>query len=81
MRFSIATYNIHKGFSPLQLRVVIHELRENLHGLAATSCSCRMWQASTRSPGRYDNLVLHPHTSSSAGRVWQEVCLRPATAV
>ena len=34
-RFTVATYNIHKGFSQLSRRVVIHELRERLHGLAA----------------------------------------------
>src|SRR6266542_4051883 len=35
MRFTIATYNIHKGFSHLTRRMVIHELRERLRGLAA----------------------------------------------
>lgn len=31
----VATYNIHKGFSPLNRRVVLHELRERLHELNA----------------------------------------------
>ena len=35
MRFTVATYNIHKGFTQLNRRMVIHELRERLHGLAA----------------------------------------------
>ena len=35
MRFSIATYNIHKGFSHLTRRMVIHELRERLHHMDA----------------------------------------------
>ena len=35
MRFTIATYNIHKGFSHLTRRMVIHELRERLHHMAA----------------------------------------------
>src|SRR5262249_18193139 len=34
MRFTIATYNIHKGFTQLNRRMVIHELRERLHGLS-----------------------------------------------
>src|SRR5581483_7655103 len=34
MRFTVATYNIHKGFSHAR-RMVIHELRERLHGLPA----------------------------------------------
>ncbi|MEP7276826.1 MAG: endonuclease/exonuclease/phosphatase family protein [Betaproteobacteria bacterium] len=35
MRFTIATYNIHKGFTQFSRRMVIHEVRERLHGLAA----------------------------------------------
>ena len=35
MRFTIATYNIHKGFPQFTRRMVIHELRERLHGLSA----------------------------------------------
>ena len=35
MRFTVATYNIHKGFSQLNRRMVIHELRERLSGLDA----------------------------------------------
>ncbi|GAB4115673.1 MAG: endonuclease/exonuclease/phosphatase family protein [Sideroxydans sp.] len=31
----VATYNIHKGFSPLNRRVVLHELRERLRELNA----------------------------------------------
>ena len=33
MRFTVATYNIHKGFTQLNRRMVIHELRDRLHGL------------------------------------------------
>ena len=35
MQFTVATYNIHKGFSHLTRRMVIHELKEKLHGLSA----------------------------------------------
>ena len=35
MRFTVATYNIHKGFSHMARRMVIHELRDRLHGLSA----------------------------------------------
>lgn len=31
----VVTYNMHKGFSPLNRRLVVHEIRERLHGLAA----------------------------------------------
>ena len=32
---TVATYNIHKGFSHFNQRVVMHELRERLHDLDA----------------------------------------------
>ncbi|MBL8511347.1 MAG: endonuclease/exonuclease/phosphatase family protein [Betaproteobacteria bacterium] len=32
---TIATYNIHKGLSPFNRRVIIHEVRDRLHALAA----------------------------------------------
>jgi endonuclease/exonuclease/phosphatase family metal-dependent hydrolase len=35
MRFTVATFNIHKGFTQLNRRMVIHELRDRLHGLSA----------------------------------------------
>jgi endonuclease/exonuclease/phosphatase family metal-dependent hydrolase len=35
MRFTVATYNIHKGFTHFTRRMVIHEVRERLHGLSA----------------------------------------------
>ena len=35
MRFTVVTYNIHKGFTQLNQRMVIHELRQRLHGLSA----------------------------------------------
>lgn len=31
----IATYNIHKGFSHFNRRLMVHELRESLHGMGA----------------------------------------------
>lgn len=32
-RITLATYNIHKGLSPLNRKLVIHEVRDNLHAL------------------------------------------------
>ncbi len=34
-RITLATYNIHKGLSPLNRKLVIHEVREKLHSLDA----------------------------------------------
>jgi len=42
----IATYNIHKGFSQFNRRVVLHALRERLRELMRTSCFCRRSKAS-----------------------------------
>ena len=32
---TVATYNIHKGLSPLNRKLVIHEVRTRLHALDA----------------------------------------------
>ena len=34
-RITVATYNIHKGLSPLNRRLVIHEVREKVQTLNA----------------------------------------------
>ena len=44
----VATYNIHKGFSPLNRRVVLHELRERLHELNADIVFLQEVQGSMR---------------------------------
>jgi endonuclease/exonuclease/phosphatase family metal-dependent hydrolase len=33
--FTVVTYNIHKGFSAFNRRLVVHEIRERLHALSA----------------------------------------------
>ena len=33
-QISVVTYNIHKGFSQFNQRMVVHELREQLRGMA-----------------------------------------------
>ena len=74
MRFTVATYNIHKGFTQLKRRMVIHELREQLHGLSADILflqevvGCHRGHAAATSTGRASR-----STSSSPTRVWQEV--------
>ena len=50
MRFTVATYNIHKGFSQLTRRMVIHELRERLHGLSADILFLQEVQGVARPP-------------------------------
>ena len=74
MRFTIATYNIHKGFSHLKRRMVIHELREKLHGLAADIMFLQEVQgANERHAGRYEDWPGKPQHEFIADKVWQEI--------
>ena len=55
---TVVTYNIHQGFSALNRRLVVHEIRERLHSLAPDVVfpqECRACTTGTRagiSPGR-----------------------------
>ena len=74
MRFTIATYNIHKGFSHLKRRMVIHELRDKLHGLDADIVFLQEVQgAHDRHAGRYADWPGKPQHEFIADEVWQEV--------
>ena len=74
MRFTIATYNIHKGFSHLKRRMVIHELREKLHGLDADILFLQEVQgANERHAGRYVDWPGKPQHEFIADKVWQEI--------
>jgi endonuclease/exonuclease/phosphatase family metal-dependent hydrolase len=74
MRFTVATYNIHKGFSHLTRRMVIHELREKLRGLSADIVFLQEVQgAHRRNAGRYRDWPLKPQHEFIADEVWQEV--------
>ena len=67
MRFTVATYNIHKGFSHLTRRMVIHELRERLHGLAADILFLQEVQGVARSPrGALPRLAGASRSTSSS---------------
>jgi endonuclease/exonuclease/phosphatase family metal-dependent hydrolase len=74
MRFTIATYNIHKGFSQLKRKMVIHELREKLHGLGADIVFLQEVQGEhERHAGRYADWPGKPQHEFIAERVWQGV--------
>ena len=74
MRFTIATYNIHKGFSHLKRRMVIHELREKLHGLDADIIFLQEVQGvHERHAGRYADWPGKPQHEFIADDVWQGV--------
>jgi endonuclease/exonuclease/phosphatase family metal-dependent hydrolase len=74
MRFTIATYNIHKGFSHLKRRMVIHELREKLRGLDADIMFLQEVQgAHEQHAGRYSDWPGKPQHEFIADAVWQEI--------
>lgn len=74
MRFTVATYNIHKGFSHLTRRVVIHEVRDKLHGLDADVVFLQEVQGvHRRHAGRYRDWPLKPQHEFIADTVWREV--------
>ncbi|MEO8741279.1 MAG: endonuclease/exonuclease/phosphatase family protein [Casimicrobiaceae bacterium] len=74
MRFTVATYNIHKGFSHLTRRMVIHELRDKLHGLATDILFLQEVQGvHRRHAGRYHDWPGKPQHEFIADTVWREV--------
>jgi endonuclease/exonuclease/phosphatase family metal-dependent hydrolase len=74
MRFTVATYNIHKGFTQLKRRMVIHELREKLHGLAVDVLFLQeVLGVHRRHAGRYRDWPGKPQHEFIAGTVWREV--------
>jgi endonuclease/exonuclease/phosphatase family metal-dependent hydrolase len=75
IRFTIATYNIHQGFSHLARRMVIHELRERLHGLSADILFLQeVVGVHERNAGRYHDWPAKPQHEFLAGDTWREVC-------
>ena len=74
MKFSVATYNIHKGFSHLTRRMVIHELKEKLHGLSADVLFLQEVQGvHHRHAGRYHDWPRKPQHEFIADTMWHEV--------
>jgi endonuclease/exonuclease/phosphatase family metal-dependent hydrolase len=74
MKFSVATYNIHKGFSHLTRRMVIHELKEKLHGLSADVLFLQEVQGvNHRHAGRYVDWPRKPQHEFIADTMWHEV--------
>ena len=74
VRFTVATYNIHKGFSQLARRVVIHELKERLHGLSADVVFLQeVLGVHDRHAVRYREWPGRPQHEFIAGSLWHEV--------
>ena len=74
MRFTVATYNIHKGFTQLNRRMVIHELRERLHGLSADILLLQEVVGVHRGhAARHVDWPVKPQHEFIADSVWHEV--------
>jgi len=68
---TVATYNIHKGFSHFNRRVVMHELRERLRALNADVVFLQEVQGEhTRHPERYANYPEGAQHEYIADRRW-----------
>jgi endonuclease/exonuclease/phosphatase family metal-dependent hydrolase len=68
---NIATYNIHKGLSHFNRRVVLHELRERLRGLGADIMFLQEVQGASGSRWqRHDNYPAAPQHEFLAEQVW-----------
>jgi endonuclease/exonuclease/phosphatase family metal-dependent hydrolase len=74
VHFTVATYNIHKGFSQLARRMVIHELKARLHGLAADVLFLQeVLGVHDRHAVRYREWPGRPQHEFIADAVWREV--------
>ena len=74
VQFTVATYNIHKGFAGFMKRVVIHELKDRLHGLNADLVFLQeVVGVHERNAGRYRNWPSKPQHEYLADVTWKEV--------
>ena len=74
MRFTVATYNIHKGFTQFSRRMVIHEVRERLHGMSADILFLQeVLGIHYRHQHRYHEWPGKPQHEFIAGEMWNEV--------
>jgi endonuclease/exonuclease/phosphatase family metal-dependent hydrolase len=69
----VATYNIHKGFSNFNRRMVVHELRERLRQLGADLVFLQEVQGDhQRHAQRFPNWPEEPQYEFLADSVWQD---------
>lgn len=71
LELSVATYNIHKGFSQFNRRFVLHELRERLHELNADVVFLQEVQgAHVRNSRHAAAHAVHPQHEFLAQEIW-----------
>lgn len=74
MRFTVATYNIHRGLTQLMRRTMLRDLRERLRGLSADIMFLQEVQGShSRAPGLYRDIRIKPQHEYIADTIWHEV--------
>lgn len=74
MRLTVASYNIHKGLSGFNRRLVVEELRDRLQGLDADLVFLQEVQGvHQRNAGRYHNWPTKPQHEYIAGSQWKEM--------
>lgn len=70
---TVATYNIHKGFSLFKRRLIIHDLRDRLRGLGADLVFLQEVQGSHEHHGQhFGNWPAEPQYEFLADAVWRE---------
>ncbi len=73
MNLHIATYNIHKGFSHFNRRMMVHELRDSLRALGADIIFLQEVQGMHhRHATRFENWPIEPQYEFLADQVWPE---------
>jgi endonuclease/exonuclease/phosphatase family metal-dependent hydrolase len=73
-RFSVLSLNIHKGFSPLNRRVIVHDLKERLHALSPDIVFLQEVQdAHARHAARHADWPVLAQSRFLAEGLWPEV--------
>ena len=73
-RFSVLSLNIHKGFSPLNRRIMLHDLRERLHALSPDIVFLQEVQdAHSRHAARHADWPVLAQSRFLAEGLWPEV--------
>jgi endonuclease/exonuclease/phosphatase family metal-dependent hydrolase len=73
MDLHVATYNIHKGFSHFNRRMMVHELRDRLRAINADVIFLQEVQgAHDRHAARFDHWPERPQYEFLADQVWPE---------
>src|SRR5205814_10351674 len=74
IRFTVTTYNIRKGFTHFTRRMVIHEVKERLHGLSADILFLQeVLGTHERHAYRYVEWPGKPQHEFIADAMWREV--------